>query len=53
MKTTALLLCSALSLATVASAKVTEKFAQTYPLDATGTIRVESVNGGLKIERAK
>ena len=38
-----------LSLATVASAKVTEKFAQTYPLDATGSIRVENVNGSVEI----
>jgi len=48
MKTAALLLCSAL-LATVASAKVTEKFAKTYPLDANGTIRLENVNGSVEI----
>lgn len=46
MKT--LLLITAL-LATVASAKVTEKFAQTYPLDADGSIRVENVNGTVEI----
>jgi hypothetical protein len=48
MKTAALLLSSAL-LATVASAKVTEKFNQTYPFDANGTIRVENVNGTVEI----
>jgi hypothetical protein len=48
MKTAALLLCSAL-LATVASAKVTEKFAQTYPLDANGSVRLENVNGSVEI----
>lgn len=45
----ALLLCSVLSLATLASAKVTEKFTQTYPLDATGAIRLENVNGSVEI----
>jgi DUF4097 and DUF4098 domain-containing protein YvlB len=35
--------------ATVVSAKVTEKFAQTYPLDANGTIRLENVNGTVEI----
>jgi len=32
-----------------ASAKVTEKFAQTYPLDAHGSIRLENVNGSVEI----
>jgi hypothetical protein len=36
-------------LATAASAKVTEKFAQTYPLDANGSIRLENVNGSVEI----
>lgn len=35
--------------AVVASAKVSEKFAQTYPLDATGSIRLENVNGTVEI----
>jgi DUF4097 and DUF4098 domain-containing protein YvlB len=35
--------------ATFASAKVTEKFAQTYPLDANGTIHIENVNGSVEI----
>ena len=48
MKTIALLLCSTL-LATAASAKVTGKFAQTYPLDATGSIHLENVNGSVEI----
>ncbi|HWA28938.1 MAG TPA: hypothetical protein VG734_25020 [Lacunisphaera sp.] len=48
MKSAALLLSTAL-LATAASAKVTEKFSQTYPLDANGTIRVENVNGTVEI----
>jgi len=47
---TLLLLCSALALAaTAASAKVTENFTQTYPLDASGSIRVENVNGSVEI----
>ena len=49
MKTTALLLCSALALTVTASAKVTEKFAQTYPLEATGSIQLENVNGSVEI----
>ncbi len=32
-----------------ASAKVTEKFAQTYPLDANGSIQLENVNGSVEI----
>lgn len=35
--------------ATAATAKVTEKFAQTYPLDANGSIHVENVNGSVEI----
>ncbi len=46
---TALLLCSVLALAIAASAKVTEKFAQTYPLEATGSIHLENVNGSVEI----
>jgi DUF4097 and DUF4098 domain-containing protein YvlB len=42
-----LLACSVLAVA--ASAKVTEKFAQTYPFDASGSIRVENVNGTVEI----
>jgi hypothetical protein len=50
MKTSALLLlCSALAFAVTASAKVTEKFAQTYPLEANGTIHLENVNGSVEI----
>ena len=46
---TALLLCSVLALAGTVSAKVTENFAQTYPLEATGTIHLENVNGSVEI----
>jgi hypothetical protein len=35
--------------ATAASAKVTEKFSQTYPLDANGSIHLENVNGSVEI----
>ena len=51
MKTTLRLLSLALlaSASIAASAKVTEKFAQTYPLDAKGSIRVENVNGSVEI----
>jgi DUF4097 and DUF4098 domain-containing protein YvlB len=49
MKNTALLLCSVLTLAATGSAKVTEKFSQAYPLDATGSIRLENVNGSVEI----
>ena len=49
MKTSALLLCSVLAFATMASAKVTEKFAQTYPLEANGKIHLENVNGTVEI----
>src|SRR6188768_2637663 len=51
MKTTLRLLFLALlaSASIAASAKVTEKFAQTYPLDAKGSIRVENVNGSVEI----
>lgn len=38
-----------LLLAFTAQAKVTEKFAQTYPLDANGAIRLENVNGSVEI----
>jgi len=38
-----------LSLATVATAKVTEKFSHTYPLDASGSIQLENVNGSVEI----
>jgi len=48
MKTVAYLLSTAL-LTTAVSAKVTEKFSQTYPLNANGTIRVENVNGTVEI----
>lgn len=34
---------------TAASAKVTEKFSQTYPLDANGSIHLENVNGSVEI----
>ena len=37
------------ALTTAASAKVTEKFSQTYPLDANGSIRLENVNGSVEI----
>lgn len=46
------LLTTALALilgATLAQAKVTEKFAQTYPLDANGSIQLENVNGSVEI----
>lgn len=43
------LLALALALITGASAKVTEKFAQTYPLDADGSIRLENINGSVEI----
>jgi DUF4097 and DUF4098 domain-containing protein YvlB len=36
-------------LATAASAKVTEKFTQSYPLDANGSIQLENVNGSVEI----
>ena len=51
MKTAFRLLSLALlaSVTIAASAKVTEKFAQTYPLDAKGAIRVENVNGSIEI----
>jgi hypothetical protein len=51
MKTNALrpLVLLALVLATAASAKVSEKFAQTYPLDANGSIQLENVNGSVEI----
>lgn len=43
-------LTAALALATTAaSAKVTEKFAQTYPLEANGSIHLENVNGSVEI----
>ncbi|HEY8994022.1 MAG TPA: DUF4097 family beta strand repeat-containing protein [Lacunisphaera sp.] len=48
---TLLLPCVALVLAfaTLAPAKVTEKFSQTYPLEANGSIRLENVNGSVEI----
>ena len=51
MKTSLRLLsCVAFSaLALAASAKVSEKFAQTYPLAANGSIRLENVNGSVEI----
>lgn len=50
MKSIRLSVLTALAcLATAASAKVTEKFAQTYPLDANGTIELENVNGSVEI----
>lgn len=50
MKPTHLLALAAFAvLATVGSAKVTEKFAQTYALDANGTIQLENVNGSVEI----
>ena len=50
MKTKSLsLLALVLAITTAASAKVTEKFAQTYPLDAQGSIRLENINGSVEI----
>lgn len=50
MKTTlATLLLVSTCLVTAASAKVTEKFTQTYPLDANGSIQVENTNGTVEI----
>jgi len=51
MKTTLRLLSLAvLASATIAaSAKFTEKIAQTYPLDANGSIRLENINGSIEI----
>jgi hypothetical protein len=46
---TALLLCSFLALTIAASAKVSEKFAQTYPLESNGVIHLENVNGSIEI----
>jgi len=45
------LLCLALAsvLTVAASAKVTEKFSQTYPLAADGSIRLENTNGSVEI----
>lgn len=42
-------LALAFTFTTIASAKVTEKFAQNYPLDAHGMIRLENVNGSVEI----
>ncbi len=36
-------------LASLAAAKVTEKFAENYPLDANGSIHLENVNGSVEI----
>jgi hypothetical protein len=51
MKSSLRLLSLALvaSATVAASAKVTEKFAQTYPLAANGTIRLENINGTVEI----
>ncbi|MEN9404649.1 MAG: hypothetical protein RL091_3352 [Verrucomicrobiota bacterium] len=49
MKTPSILLSLALALASVAQAKVTEKFTQTYPLDANGSIHLENINGSVEI----
>lgn len=50
MKSKLLLPLSLALAATVAvSAKVTEKFSQTYPLDPSGTISVSNVNGTVEI----
>lgn len=53
MKTTSLRLAGlalALSLIpTAVSAKVTEKFSQTYPLDANGSIHLENINGSVEV----
>jgi DUF4097 and DUF4098 domain-containing protein YvlB len=49
MKSSAFLLCSSLALAATASAKVTEKFAQTYPLNPAGEIHLENINGSVEI----
>lgn len=35
--------------ATAATARVTEKFTETYPLDANGTIHLENINGSVEI----
>lgn len=43
------LLAAALVLVTAASAKVTEKFSQTHPLAATGTVSVTNMNGDVTI----
>ncbi len=48
MKTTTLLLALSLT-AAVASAKVSDKFTQTYPLDANGSLHLENVNGSVEI----
>lgn len=42
-------LALALSLTAAAHAKVTEKFAQTYALDANGSVQLENVNGSVEI----
>jgi hypothetical protein len=50
MKSTHLIILTAFAVAATAGfAKVTEKFAQTYPLDANGSIRLENVNGSVEI----
>jgi len=50
MKTSLRLLSLAfVACATIASAKVTEKFAQTYPLAAHGSIHLGNVNGSVEI----
>lgn len=50
MKTKTLpLLALVLAFTTAASARVTEKFAHTYPLDAQGSIRLENINGSVEI----
>jgi hypothetical protein len=44
-----ILLAFSLIATATASARVTEKFSQTYPLDANGSIRLENVNGSIEI----
>jgi DUF4097 and DUF4098 domain-containing protein YvlB len=50
MKSTHLITLATFAVLTTAGfAKVTEKFAQTYPLDANGSIQIENVNGSVEI----
>jgi DUF4097 and DUF4098 domain-containing protein YvlB len=50
MKTSSLFLSATLlALAPGAGASVTENFKQTYPLDATGTVHLDNVNGDIDI----
>lgn len=43
------LLLAALALAATAHASVTEKFSQTYPLNADGVVSLDSINGTIEI----